>query len=861
MRLVLFAVVVVTIYVAMVQQAVPVSGTDTGKLHLAGATSLVTSGEYRITQRTPLYPLFLAAVAKIMGTPAEPTTKAAREMGNRERLDVSTAFLGGPYLSALLWAQYLLWLLTLGFTTAILKMTDTLTSRAILLFCVPSSWLMVTFVHDLVLAHTALLSGVLCFVIAYAQHPKRLPFLLSAMFFALASLARPTYQVLNIFMVIVMFLPILKDHGKQWAIRFAAYNAVMWLLIVGGWSLYNYSKNDVYGVSSASGVALSTKTGLFLDRAAEIYPEEISAFLKIRDDLIMHSESRSSALLGDQASLWLMDNRGLTYAQASRVLTRINIIAISKAPLQYCWEVGKGMLAFFFPSVPGWSIPLRLAVTVAEVSAVILFLGFVAIWLSMHFLRWRGSSVITKWSKQDTIVLLAVALFVYTFLVASCVDLGKSHNRVPVQFVIPLAVALIGRRVAGIEQNRAQDEARKIQYRRMKVIIFSSEFPPGPGGLGTHAYYLSKSLSEKGWRVVVVTPQDYASAAEVADFNRAQAFPVVTLPSGRVAIIELFHRLKVLARQLKNMNPDVVVASGERAVWLAALVCFLTSRRFVVVGHGTEYGTASGWRPFLTQLALNRADLVIAVSNFTHDLVKKLGASPRRMTVIPNGADSDVFTRLPADQVIEFKRKIGMHDRHIVLTVGQVTERKGQEVIIRALPQILNSIPDTHYVMAGLPTGKEGLVSLAKELGIQEHVHFAGRVSRQELVLYMNICDVFAMTSRMTSSGDCEGYGIAAVEAALCGKPAVVSGESGLAEAIVDGETGIVVPPNDVPATSAALIRLLSDRNLRKRMGENAQARALREQTWCRRGAEMESALRGLVESEHIVAENLTHTV
>ncbi len=461
MRLVLFAVVVVTIYVALAQQATPASGTDTGKLHLAGATSLVTSGEYRITQRPPLYPLFLAAVAKITGTPAEPTTKAAREMGNRERLDVSTALLGAPYLSALLWAQYLLWLLTLGFAIAVLKMTDTLTSWAMLLFCAPSSWLMVTFVHDLIVAHTTLLFGVLCFVIAYTQHRKSLPFLLSAAFFALASLARPAYQALNIFLVVVMFLPILKDHGKQWAIRFAAYNAIMWLLIVGGWSLYNYSKNDVYGVSSASGVALSTKTGLFLDRAAEIYPEEISAFLKIRDDLIMHSESRSSALLGDQASLWLMDNRGLTYAQASRFLTRINIIAISRAPLQYCWEVGKGMLAFFFPSVPDWSMPLRLAVTVVEVSAVILFLGSVAIWLSMHFLRWRGHSVITKWSRNDTILLLVVALFLYTLLVASCVDLGKSYNRVPVQFVIPLAVALIGRRVARSDQNRAQLDSKK----------------------------------------------------------------------------------------------------------------------------------------------------------------------------------------------------------------------------------------------------------------------------------------------------------------------------------------------------------------------------------------------------------------
>jgi glycosyltransferase involved in cell wall biosynthesis len=227
------------------------------------------------------------------------------------------------------------------------------------------------------------------------------------------------------------------------------------------------------------------------------------------------------------------------------------------------------------------------------------------------------------------------------------------------------------------------------------------------------------------------------------------------------------------------------------------------------------------------------------------------GINPRRELVIPNGGDDVRFRVLPAGEIKSFRQSLGKDADHLLLTVGNVTERKGQEVVIRALPHILKVAPKTHYLMAGLPTLKHELTELACELGVAEHVHFLGRVDADSLVKYLNCCDVFVMTSRLTKDGDCEGFGIAVVEAALCGKPAVVSANSGLAEAIIDGSTGIAVPEGDEVATANALLSLLKNPQLRHTMGKAALDLAQREQSWRTRSGEYDKLLGGLLDGFH----------
>jgi phosphatidylinositol alpha-1,6-mannosyltransferase len=260
-----------------------------------------------------------------------------------------------------------------------------------------------------------------------------------------------------------------------------------------------------------------------------------------------------------------------------------------------------------------------------------------------------------------------------------------------------------------------------------------------------------------------------------------------------------------------------------------------------------EFGAPAGWQRLASRWAYSRPRAVICVSEYARRRMLALGARPPRAEVITNGADEHAFRPLDAPIPQALRRQWGLDGAQILLTVGSLTERKGQEVVIRALPAILAARPAVHYVMAGLPQIQEKLERLADELGVRSQVHFLGRVDQETLVAAYNACDVFVMTSRHSSDGDAEGYGIAVIEAALCGRPAVVSGESGLAEAVAHGQTGLLVPENDPQATAQAILRLLGDDELRAQLGRQARQRALNEQTWSSRAARYDRLLRQIL--------------
>jgi phosphatidylinositol alpha-1,6-mannosyltransferase len=376
------------------------------------------------------------------------------------------------------------------------------------------------------------------------------------------------------------------------------------------------------------------------------------------------------------------------------------------------------------------------------------------------------------------------------------------------------------------------------------VILMSSEFPPGPGGIGTHAHQLSLGLVERGWKVTVLAPQDYAADWEVDAFNAAQPFDIIRLRRHSLKPLAAVYRYRELTQVVHSTRPDLLLATGDRSTWVVSRAAARFGLPWVAVGHGTEFNLPTRWERLLTRRAFEGASAVICVSEFTRSLMERAGIRCRHVYTVPNGADAGRFRVLPAAEVAKFRTDLGFDAEHLLLTVGNVTERKGQEVVIRALPRVLERFPRTHYLVAGLPTKRPEYEALASDLGITRHVHYLGRVGADELVRLLNACDLFVMTSRTTSTGDCEGYGIAVVEAALCGKPAVVSQGSGLSEAIVDGTTGVAVTQDDPVATADAITSLLFDEKDRTTMGQAALERARTELTWDQRVGQYDAVLR-----------------
>jgi phosphatidylinositol alpha-1,6-mannosyltransferase len=356
-----------------------------------------------------------------------------------------------------------------------------------------------------------------------------------------------------------------------------------------------------------------------------------------------------------------------------------------------------------------------------------------------------------------------------------------------------------------------------------RLIYMSTEFPPGPGGIATHTYQVAMGLQKRDWEVIVLSTQDDATDAEINAFNKDQPFRVVRLRRWSFALVEGFYRLLVLFYWYLRFRPHAGLACGERAVWLMAVLGRITRMRWLGFGIATEFTVPIPWVRAVTRWAFNGAHSLAAIS------------------------DDGFFRVLESGRARAFRQRFGLEPARLLLTVGRVTERKGQDVVIRALPYILDSGLDVHYLMAGVPILGPQMEALAQELGVADKVHLLGRLDDETVVDAYNACDVFVMTSRHTESGDFEGFGIAAVEAALCGKPAVVSGESGLTDAVIDGVTALVVPLHDPQATAQAIISLLKDTDLYRHMADQARQHALQVQTWNQRLDEIHDALQTML--------------
>ena len=364
----------------------------------------------------------------------------------------------------------------------------------------------------------------------------------------------------------------------------------------------------------------------------------------------------------------------------------------------------------------------------------------------------------------------------------------------------------------------------------MRLVIISTELSPGPGGIGVHAHQLATAVRATGWEVTVVAPQDYVTAEEVDRFNRQATYEVVAVDRRGSPPRRAAHRFRVTRDLLDRAAPDVVLATGERSVWLAALL--LGNRvPWVAFGHGAEFGTRVKWRRAATRTALARSAAVVCNSEYTRTALMRLGARPPRTEVISPGADVDAFARDPAaGTAFRDEHALGAH--RLVVTVGNITRRKGQDLVVRSLTD--PRLADLHYAVVGLPTTADRLVALASDLGVADRVHVLGALPGSALRGAYNAADVFAMTSRHDDAGDFEGYGISVIEAALCGRPAVVTSGSGLTEAVADGETGLVVEYEHPGAIADALADLLHDDARRESLGRDAEHRARLQNDWSR---------------------------
>lgn len=383
----------------------------------------------------------------------------------------------------------------------------------------------------------------------------------------------------------------------------------------------------------------------------------------------------------------------------------------------------------------------------------------------------------------------------------------------------------------------------------IRTLVLTPDYPPALGGIQRLVYGLLGSAP--GLRARVVAP-DVAGAAA---FDRDQGLPVrrVPVPPGPRQLAVATLNLAAL-REARPFAPQAILSAHVVVAPAAAALGRALGVPVVQYFHANEIGH----RPRLARFAARRADLSVAVSHYTRDLVLAVGGPAERIEIIHPGVDlpPGPGRSLAVDLAAGAGRAAGTdvplgrgRGRPTVLTIARLEHRyKGHDVMVEAMRLVVARVPGVQWVVIGDGALRADLTGLARAAGLGEDtVRFLGAVDDRERDAWLDRADVFAMPSRLPGGGLAgEGFGIVYLEAAAHGCPVVAGAVGGALDAVEDGVTGLLVDPTDHHAVATALIALLEDRPRRERMAAAGANRA-RRFAWPQVAAELETAIGGLV--------------
>ncbi|HMA37803.1 MAG TPA: glycosyltransferase [Chloroflexia bacterium] len=306
----------------------------------------------------------------------------------------------------------------------------------------------------------------------------------------------------------------------------------------------------------------------------------------------------------------------------------------------------------------------------------------------------------------------------------------------------------------------------------------------------------------------------YAESLEADVRVKNAIYPLTPL----VALISFFALMRLTGRiKFDVLQAHWVLPNGP----VAAIVARLRGLPLVISLHGSDVFVASqnpllGW---VAGLCFRAADAVTACSADLRERAVQLGAAPRRSHLVPYGVDPCAFA--PVDgAAARLHQRLGLAPRTpVVLALGRLVYKKGFEYLIAAAPTILARHPGAHVYIAGAGDLARDLQAQATRLGVADQVHLPGKVSHDDVPLYLGGCDVFVLPSVIDQSGNVDGLPNTLLEALAAGCAVVASNVAGVPLAVQDGHTGLLVPPKDPAALATAISTLLADPALRRRLG------------------------------------------
>lgn len=352
-----------------------------------------------------------------------------------------------------------------------------------------------------------------------------------------------------------------------------------------------------------------------------------------------------------------------------------------------------------------------------------------------------------------------------------------------------------------------------------RVLLVTNDFPPRRGGIQSYLENLVAELVKTGRHsLVVYAPKwkgdsDYDARAREAGVEIVRHPTTLMIPEPSVAL-----RMRKL---ISRHDVDTVwFGAAAPLALLSPLARDAGATRVIASTHGHEVG----WSMLpVARTALRRigndTDVVTFISQYTRSRFAAAFGPAAALERLAPGVDTDRFEPNSVARA-EMRARYRLGDRPVVVCVSRLVPRKGQDMLIRALPAIRQRVSGAALVIVGGGPYRDELRRLAHGVGVAEHVIFTEGVPAEELPAHHAMADVFAMPCRTRGSGlDVEGLGIVYLEASATGVPVVAGKSGGAPESVIDGETGLVVEGWDVGAIAAAVSDLLADPDRAAAMG------------------------------------------
>ncbi len=350
----------------------------------------------------------------------------------------------------------------------------------------------------------------------------------------------------------------------------------------------------------------------------------------------------------------------------------------------------------------------------------------------------------------------------------------------------------------------------------------TNDFPPRLGGIN---YLVDQIMRRFPAGEVTIFSSTYPGAAE---FDATYPHEVIRLPTTMMLPTPGVRR-RVHA-ELRARKPDAVLFG---AIWPLGHMGPPIRRKLGIPYAGLSHGlelTAARVPGLLADIG-RQAMFVTAGSIWTRERLQRAFHRVGDMPIIASGIDTHLFTPDVSDGAIRQRHALG--DAPVICCVSRLVARKGQDMLIRALPTVARAVPGVRLLIVGIGPHERALRSLADRSRVSDRVLFAGAAKYSELPAYFRAGDVFAMPCRARWFGlDVEALGAVFLQAAAVGRPLIAGRSGGAPEAVRDGTTGLVVDPNSVDDIARALIALLSDPSRAARMGAAGARWMHTEWTW-----------------------------